>query len=95
MNSQKVSSPKARESVAARLFRTLAISAYALLIVSLLLLFMFRGNSLTGWLISAPILGISIALLATVVKKGCVTGFILFLVTTAILLGLFLLTSPR
>jgi hypothetical protein len=90
MNGQKT-----HETVAARLFRTLAITAYVLLASVLLLLFIIRGNSAIGWLISAPIMGISVALQATVVKKGCVTGFILYLVTAAILLGIFLLTSPR
>jgi hypothetical protein len=75
-------------------YKTMAIIAYSLLALLLLLLFIIYGNSLLGWIASPLILGGSVALQTKLAKKGCVTGFIVFLVTGAVLLVTFLATTP-
>jgi hypothetical protein len=74
-------------------FKVLALIAYGLLALMIVLLFALLKTSLTGWLIGIPLLAVSLILQLTVVKKGCVTGFVIFFVTLAVLLGVFLFTT--
>jgi hypothetical protein len=74
-------------------FKALMLIAYGFLALLIILLFALLKTSLPGWLIAVPLLGLSLALQLTVIKKGWVTGFVVFVITTAVLLGVFLFTT--
>ena len=76
------------------IFKTLFAVSYIGLAVSLVLLFVFMHTSLAGWLIALGILLVSAGAQFTLdEKKGCSTAFIIFLLTLAALMAVFLLTT--
>ena len=73
------------------IFNTLAIAAYSMLALAIILLQSLMPVNPLAWAINLPLLAVSAAIQFTVVKKGCSTGFVLWFVTTFIALIIFLL----
>jgi hypothetical protein len=84
-------------AMADRIRRTLAFTSYGLLMVLVLVLFLVYRTDPIGWLIALPLYAVSCMFQFLVRKKGCVTGFVIYLLTAAaILIDFLILTAwPR
>ncbi len=87
--------PQPASRPAKSVFNTLAIAAYVFLALLVIALYALMGISAVGWAIALPVLLISAAAQFTAVKKGCSTGFVLWFLTTFIVLVIFLIFYGR